>query len=221
MPTAEDMDEDESDNAEEPEPITADTDDEEVSEESNDESEAMDESSDEALSLVNDPSIIYPWVPTELPSSDDEEDSNDDGPSAVSNDENEPMVFSTTVGHVRSQPARNVARRSRGRCPGVDFFRRGRHRQPVSQQEWCPVRPIDRGITFNGFNRNLEPRRVHGFMHDAASDEILYQVSWRNNRNRGPRPIEASLMRTFSPALVVEFYEELVSRNRLLNLQRR
>jgi len=91
---------------------------------------------------------------------------------------------------------------------------------PHREQELASVRPFDRGVTFNGFHRNLVPARVHGFMHDVASDEILYRVSWRG-RSRSPRPIEASLMRTFSPAMVVEFYEDLVSRNRLLNLHRR
>jgi len=134
IPDPNDMNE--SENSNEPEPITADTEDEETedangTEASNEESEeVMDESSDEAPSLVNDPSIVYPWVP-DLNTSDEEGNSNHDQQSITDDDENEPMEFSTTVGHVRSYPARNVARRSRGRCPGVNFVRRGRHRQPI------------------------------------------------------------------------------------------
>ncbi|KAL5237046.1 hypothetical protein ACI65C_004456 [Semiaphis heraclei] len=49
----------------------------------------------------------------------------------MAKNDTEPMEFSATIGHVRSQPTRNVARRSRASCSGVIFVRRGRHRQPL------------------------------------------------------------------------------------------
>jgi len=101
-------------------------------EEEEDEDVDDDDTSSEAWSLINDPSIV-PYRPV-LTSSDE---SNQSGsgiyktPPSIMAAGTEPMEFSTTVGHVRTVPSRNVARRQRARRPGVVGYRRGRWRQPV------------------------------------------------------------------------------------------
>ncbi|XP_060858421.1 uncharacterized protein LOC132935813 [Metopolophium dirhodum] len=180
-------------------------------EEENDSTDhAIDDTSSEASSMLNDPTIQR-WVPV-VSSSSDENESEGGGfwtpPSTLGDDiEDINAVSGIRQGFLR----RNTARRSRGRRPGVFYVRRGRHRQPLNEQEWYRLSPFERGLTFNGFARNLEPETVTGHMVEDYPRDILYKVKWRNMREA--KFIEASVMRTYKPEMVVDYWEANIRRS--------
>ncbi|KAF0750414.1 nucleomorphin-like [Aphis craccivora] len=66
--------------------------------------------------------------------------------------------------------------------------------------------PFGHGLTFNGFAKNLKLEtildcRVH------SNGTLLFLVKWRNDGNR-VRQIESSLLRTYSPQMLMDFYEK-------------
>ncbi|XP_026820347.1 uncharacterized protein LOC113558954 [Rhopalosiphum maidis] len=88
---------------------------------------------------------------------------------------------------------------------GINVARRGRPRGHSSNPNSTP---FQRGITFNGFVRNLELEKVVGYSLDRTG-ALLYKVKWRNDGDR-IRLIESSLMRTYKPLMVVDFFESMV-----------
>ncbi|XP_060847071.1 uncharacterized protein LOC132926691 [Rhopalosiphum padi] len=89
---------------------------------------------------------------------------------------------------------------------GRNVARRGRNRPQTSNDDRTP---FNVGMTFNGFARHLEPDAVTG--HLVENGTILYQVRW--SENSASRPIESSLMRSYRPLMLLDFYEEMIKNN--------
>uniref|UniRef100_A0A2S2NWA9 Chromo shadow domain-containing protein n=1 Tax=Schizaphis graminum TaxID=13262 RepID=A0A2S2NWA9_SCHGA len=94
---------------------------------------------------------------------------------------------------------------------GRNVARRGRNRGRHIGNENRNATPFERGVTFNGFARNMEPEEVVGYTIDT-SGTMLYQVKWRNDESR-IRLIESSVMRRYRPLMIVDFYESMMLNN--------
>ncbi|CAH1733401.1 unnamed protein product [Aphis gossypii] len=111
------------------------------------------------------------------------------------------------VMHIGSSDA--AAGRNRGR----NVARRGR-RGPHSRLShsrtpfplYCST-PFGYFVTFNGFAKNLELEKILDCTAVSWSDPLLFLVIWRNDGNK-IRIIESSLLRKYSPQMLMDFYEK-------------
>ncbi|KAE9534033.1 hypothetical protein AGLY_008769 [Aphis glycines] len=105
------------------------------------------------------------------------------------------------VMHIGSSDA--AAGRNRGR----NVARRGRRGpHPRTPFPLYGNTPFGRGLTFNGFAKNLELEKILDCT-VYSIDTLLFLVQWRNDGNR-VRIIESSLLRTYSPQMLMDFYEK-------------
>ncbi|XP_025203314.1 uncharacterized protein LOC112600332 [Melanaphis sacchari] len=145
-------------------------------------------------------------LPVNQPVSDNNSESQDafsDSPSFMEIDEPSDTEILESIEAARGTTSNASAGRNRGR----NVARRGRQRRHPTLHY---IRtPFERGVTFNGFARNLIPERITGYMIERQSETILYYIKWRNDDNR-IRLIESSLVRRYCPLLIVNYYEALM-----------
>lgn len=70
--------------------------------------------------------------------------------------------------------------------------------------------PYERGETFNGFERNMELDGITGFGFEDDNTNLLYNVRWRGNGDS--HQIESTLLRTYTPDALINYYEDLIRR---------
>jgi len=63
--------------------------------------------------------------------------------------------------------------------------------------------------TFNGFTHDLVPRRITGVM-IGRERELFYFVQWENHHEEESFAIEANLMSSNCPNMVIEFHQKMV-----------
>ncbi|CAI6372296.1 unnamed protein product [Macrosiphum euphorbiae] len=151
-----------------------------------------------------------PGLNCELPREGEDDESEASGfwtpPSTIGEDVEEVQVPRNTARRATRRP--NTARRSRASRPGVFAVRRGRHRQPIAEQEFIELTPFERGLTFNGFARDLVPERIVGHQLEGYRKNLYYRVKWRTVEE--PKLIEASVMKAYRRDLIVDYFEKRV-----------